>query len=435
MNELALLDGKPVRTTPFHRWPVFDEREIEAVKKVISSGNWWQYSYGESSGLKETKEGALSEVGRFQKAFARKHGCRYGVAAANGTDTLNILMRALGIGPGDEVIVPAYSYIASASCVLEVNAVPVFVDIDSDTYNIDPSRIEEAITERTKAILPVHFAGRIADMEAIGEIAGRHGIPVVEDAAQAHGASVAGRMAGSLGIAGSFSFQASKNMTAGEGGVITTNDFQLAQRAEALAWSGRKFGKGWYRFYTLGWNARMTEFQGAILRVQLERLEEQTRSRQENASYLNSLLQDIPGFDPLPVPLDTTSHAYHLYIIRYREEELDGIPRERIIEALQAEGIPVVAGYPIPLYKNPLFLNKSFWEKGCPLSCSHYPGEVDFAAYEQQCPSAERACSREALWLKQQIFLGSREDMEDIAVACRKVAENKSRLLENRESI
>jgi dTDP-4-amino-4,6-dideoxygalactose transaminase len=242
-------------------------------------------------------------------------------------------------------------------------------------------------------------------------------------------------MAGSLGIAGSFSFQASKNMTAGEGGVITTNDFQLAQKSESLAWSGRSFGKGWYRFYTLGWNARMTEFQGAILRVQLERLEEQTRSRQENASYLNSLLQDIPGFDPLPVPVDSASHAYHLYIIRYREEELDGIPRKRIIDALQAEGIPVAAGYPIPLYKNPLFLNERFWEKGCPLSCSHYPREVDFAAYEQQCPSAERACSREALWLKQQIFLGSRKDMEDIAEACRKVAENKSRLLDNRESI
>jgi dTDP-4-amino-4,6-dideoxygalactose transaminase len=343
-------------------------------------------------------------------------------------------MKALSIGPGDEVIVPAYSYIASATCVLEVNAVPVFVDIDPDTYNIDPARLEEAVTDRTRAILPVHFAGRIADMESINEIADRHSIPVVEDAAQAHGASASGRMAGSLGIAGSFSFQASKNMTAGEGGVITTNDFQLAQRAESLAWCGRAFGKGWYRFYTLGWNARLTEFQGAILGVQLQRLEEQTRTRQENASYLNRLLQDIPGFDPLPVPVDPASHAHHLYIIRYREEELDGLPRERIVEALQAEGIPVTTGYPIPLYKNPLFLNKSFWEKGCPLSCSHYPRDVDFAAYELQCPRAERACSREALWLMQQIFLGSREDMEDIAAACSKVAENKSRLLAGRES-
>ncbi|MEE9306937.1 MAG: DegT/DnrJ/EryC1/StrS family aminotransferase [Spirochaetia bacterium] len=434
MKKLALFGGNPGRSTPFHPWPVFDEREIEAVNRVICTGNWWQYSYGESSGLKETKDGLLSEVGKFQKAFAEKHGCEFGIAAANGTDTLNILMKALGIGPGDEVIVPAYSYIASASCVLEVNAVPVFVDIDPDTYNIDPSRIEAALTERTRAILPVHFAGRIADMEAIGKIADNRGIPVVEDAAQAHGASVAGRMAGSLGIAGSFSFQASKNMTAGEGGVITTNDFELAQKAESLAWSGRAFGKGWYRFYILGWNARMTEFQGAILRVQLERLEEQTRLRQENASYLSSLLQEIPGFHPLPLPEDPASHAYHLYIIRYREEELEGIPRERIIEALEAEGIQVTSGYPIPLYKNPMFLTKSFWGKACPLSCSHYPQEVDFAAYGELCPSAERACSREALWLKQQIFLGSRKDMEDIAEACRKVTENKSRLLDKRGS-
>jgi dTDP-4-amino-4,6-dideoxygalactose transaminase len=434
MKQLALFGGNPVRTTPFHSWPVFDEREIEAVRQVISSGNWWQYSYGESSGLKVTKDGLLSEVGQFQKAFAQKHGCKYGIAAANGTDTLNILMKALGIGPGDEVIVPAYSYIATASCVLEVNAVPVFVDIDPRTYNIDPSRIEEALSERTRAILPVHFAGRMADMRAIGIIAEKRGIPVVEDAAQAHGASDAGSMAGSLGVAGSFSFQASKNMTAGEGGIITTNDFELAQKAESLAWSGREFGKGWYRFYTLGWNARMTEFQGAILRVQLERLEEQTRTRRETAAYLTELLHEIPGFEPLSLPQDPCSHACHLYIIRYREEELNGLPRQRAIEALRAEGIPVSSGYPIPLYKNPMFLTNSFWAKGCPLSCSHYPREVDFGAYAERCPAAERACSREALWLQQQIFLGSRKDMEDIAEACRKVAENKSRLLDHRES-
>jgi len=143
----------------------------------------------------------------------------------------------------------------------------------------------------------------------------------------------------------------------------------------------------------------------------------------------------MQGFEPLPLAEDPASHAYHLYIIRYREEELDGIPRQRIIEALQAEGIPVSSGYPIPLYKNPMFLRKSFWAKGCPLACSHYPRDVDFAAYEGRCPSAEKACSREALWLKQQIFLGSRKDMEDIAEACRKVTENKSRLLDDRGSI
>ena len=429
MNKLALVGGNPVRKKPFHQWPVFDEKEVESVTRVIQSGNWWQYSYGESSGLKKTEDEIFSEVGRFQKDFAEYHECKFGIAAANGTDTLNMLMKALGIGPGDEVIVPAYSYIASATCVLEVNAVPVFVDVHPDSFNIDPDRVEGAITGRTKAILAVHIAGQIADMERIGQIAKERGLSIVEDAAQAHGASINGKMAGSLGIAGSFSFQASKNMSAGEGGIITTNDFELAKKVESLVWSGREFGKGWYKFYTLGWNARMTEFQGAILRIQLTRLAEQTRLRQEKAAYLSKLLEEVPGLHSLPLPTDPASHAYHLYVIRYREDELEGLSRERFVEAMNAEGIPISTGYSIPLYKNPMFLNKDFWASGCPLTCSHYSGDIDFASYEDKCPIAEMACAKEALWLKQQIFLGSKKDMEDIAEACKKIVERRNDLL------
>jgi len=428
-EKLAIHGGTPVRKTSFHAWPVYDEREIESATAVIKSRNWWRYSHGESSGLKKTEDETRSYVGRFQMAFAEYHGCKYGIAAANGTDALNIIMKGLAIGPGDEVIIPPYSFVATATCVLEVNAVPVFVDIDPNTFNLDPEKLEEAITERTKAILPVHFAGRIADMEQINTIGEKRGLIVAEDAAQAHGASVNGQMSGSLGIAGSFSFQASKNMTAGEGGIITTNNLTLAERMESLAWSGRAFGRGWYSFSTLGWNARMTEMQGALLSVQLTRLPEQTRRRQQNASYLSKLLHEIPGLDPLPMTEDPASHAYHLYIMRYRAEELDGLSRQLFVDALQAEGIPVSVGYPFPLYKNPMFLNKDFWAKGCPLSCGYYPVDVDFKSYEEKCPVAERACAAEALWLQQQIFLGTKQDMEDIATAFRKIVNSREALL------
>ena len=173
----------------------------------------------------------------------------------------------------------------------------------------------------------------------------------------------------------------------------------------------------------------MTEFQGAILRIQLTRLAEQTRLRQEKAAYLSKLLEEVPGLHPLLLPTDPASHAYHLYVIRYREDELDGLSREHFVEAMNAEGIPISTGYPIPLYKNPMFLNKDFWARGCPLTCSHYSGDIDFASYEDKCPVAEMACAKEALWLKQQIFLGSKKDMEDIAEACKKIVERRNDLL------
>lgn len=189
---------------------------------------------------------------------------------------------------------------------------------------------------------------------------------VAEDAAQAHGAFVKDKMAGSLGIACSFSFQALKNMTAGEGDIVTTNYVALAERMESLAWSGRVFGMGWYSFSTLVWNACMTELQGVLLTVQLARRAAQIRRRQENAAYLNELLQEVSGVDPLPMAADPSFHVYHLYIMRYREEELEGVPRRLFIDALQAEGIPVSAGYPFPLYKNPMFLDKNFGAKDVP---------------------------------------------------------------------
>ena len=269
-DKLKIDGGQPVRTQPFPDWPVFDEREIEAVTEVVRSGKW-----GELVGTK---------VIEFQRAFAAFQQAKHGVCVVNGTAALQVAMRALGLRPDDEIITTSYTFIATPNAALSLGAVPVFVDIDPDTYLIDPSRIEDAISERTRAIMPVHLFGCSCDMDAILDIARRHHLAVLEDACQAWGAEWNGRRVGALGELGTFSFQSSKNINAGEGGMIVTNDDAL----EDLVWSlhnvGRRRGGEWYEHVRVGWNYRMTEFQAAILLVQLTRLPEHmaTRARQRS---------------------------------------------------------------------------------------------------------------------------------------------------------
>ena len=243
MSKLALSGGKPVRERPFPAWPVFDAREEKLMLEVLRSGQWWRYTLGEALDPTAGESSQRSKVADFQERFAAMHGSQYGIACANGTAALEVALRALGVGPGDEVIVPPYTFIATATAPMLIGATPVFCDIDLATLNLDPARLEEAITPRTKAIVPVHFAGLAADMDAIGRIAARHGIAVIEDAAHAHGGYWNGRPLGSIGAAATFSFQASKNMTAGEGGLITTNDPAVAEICESLVWVGRKMGR------------------------------------------------------------------------------------------------------------------------------------------------------------------------------------------------
>ncbi|MBA2602358.1 MAG: DegT/DnrJ/EryC1/StrS family aminotransferase, partial [Acidobacteria bacterium] len=262
---LALLGGRAVRTRPFTRWPVFGGLEEERLIRTLRSGNW-----GRLQG---------SEVSEFEGRFASMHGCRHGIAVANGTVSLRIGLMAAGIRAGDEVVVPGYTFISTASAVVEANAVPVFADIDPHTFNIDPGEIERAITPRTKAIIPVHFAGQPADMDAILAIARRHGLIVIEDAAHAHGARYRDRPAGSLGDMASFSFQSSKNLTAGEGGIITTNDDRLADACRSISNCGRVPGGLWYEHHVVSGNYRLGEFQGAVLNCGLDRLEAQTVAR------------------------------------------------------------------------------------------------------------------------------------------------------------
>ena len=390
---------KAIRSKPFPSWPIFGKPEEKRLLRVLHSGQW-----GRLSG---------TEVAEFEERFAAMHGCKHGIAVVNGTVSLRIALMAAGIRGEDEVIVPPYTFFSTASAVVEANAVPVFADIDLDTFNIDPAAIEAAITPRTRAIVPVHFAGQPADMELIMAIAKRHNLVVIEDAAHAHGARYKSRPAGSIGHLASFSFQSSKNLTAGEGGIIITNDDALAETCRSIQNCGRVPKGVWYEHHIMSGNYRLGEFQGAILNAQLDRLPAQTKTRDKNGRYLATRLGKIPGLYCQRRAADCARHSYHLFMMRLDVREF-GAKRASVIKGLQAEGIPCSAGYGFPLYQQPFFRNKAFGP--------YLPGaKVDYA--NVSCPNSERIC-REAIWLEQSMFLGSRHDMDDIARAFEKVAAN-----------
>ncbi|MDP9322241.1 MAG: DegT/DnrJ/EryC1/StrS family aminotransferase [Acidobacteriota bacterium] len=326
---LALLGGTPVRSRPFTRWPIFGRPEEQRLLATLRTGNW-----GRLDG---------PEVAEFERRFAAMHGCRHGIAVANGTVSLRIALLAAGIGAEDEVIVPAYTFVSTASAVVEANAIPVFADVDLKTFNMDSAALKAAITPRTRAIVAVHFAGQPSDMDAIMTIATERELIVLEDAAHAHGASYQDRPAGSLGHVASFSFQSSKNLTSGEGGIITTNDDALAEACRSIQNCGRVPDGMWYEHHVISGNYRLGEFQGAVLNCQLERLEDQTRTRDTNGRYLASQLSRLPGLHPQARPAACTRHSYHLFMLRL-DSSFDA-PRTAVLKAIEAEGVPCSAGY------------------------------------------------------------------------------------------
>lgn len=425
MEKLAVDGGTPVRTEPFPAWPVWDEREVKAVTDVVQSGKWWRGAYtgAELSNEEESSVLDRSRVELLEERFAALHKAGYAVATVNGTAALDISLRALGINPGDEVITTPYTFIATTTCILNNFAVPVYVDIDPETYNMDANLIEGAITERTKAILPVHFSGNIADMDTILEIAKKHGLAVLEDACHSHGVEMTdGKMAGTLGKIGTFSFQASKNMAGGEGGILITDDEKLFTTCFSLHHGGREEGKLWYEHYRLGWNYRLNEFAAAVLLIQMERLMEQNAYRAQNYSYLIDRLKEIPGITPCRLNPKVAKHSHHLIMLRYDKSKMGGHHRDEFIKALNAEGIPCLEGYTFPNYANPFMLNQVFYgnENGFPLSDT----PLDFNKYSEKCPHVEHACNEEAVWMEHRLLLGTEEDMDDIVTAFQKVAGN-----------
>lgn len=401
-QKLALLGGTPVRTKPFSTWPVFGKTEEKRLLRVLYSGKW-----GRLNG---------PEVAEFEQRFAAAHGCKHGIAVVNGTVSLRIALMAAGIPADAEVIVPPYTFFSTASAVIEANMIPVFADIDLNTFNLDPEAVEAAITPRTRAIIAVHFAGQPADMRALMAIARKHKLLVIEDAAHAHGASYRNKPAGSLGHVASFSFQSSKNITSGEGGIITTNDDKLAAACRSVHNCGRIPTGVWYEHHVISGNYRLGEFQGAILNAQLDRLEKQTVTRDRNGQYLAAQLRRIPGIHPQQRPRDCTRHSYHLFMLRIDSGEF-GAPRAAVIKALQAEGIPCAAGYGWSLHQQPLFRNKAFGP--------YLPRTAARLNYAKvQCPNSDLICREQCVWLGQEFFLGTRRDMDDIVRAFQKVYEN-----------
>ncbi len=397
-NQLAFYGGNKTVDKQF-QWPIYDEAEVNAVAEIVRSGAW----------ANPNCDGLVAE---FEKEFATYCGTKYAITCVNGSVAIRLALMACGVKPGDEVIIPPYSFIATASVVVEANCVPVFVDIDSDTYNLSVLEVEKAITPRTKAIIPVHFAGQACNMDAIMDIANKHNIKVIEDACHAHGGEYKGNKLGSIGHAGCFSFQSSKNLNSGEGGIIVTNDEDLANMVASLRNVGRVKGGQWYEHHFLGCNYRITQLQTAILSLQLTRLEEQTRKRNENGIYLNSLLLSIPGIKPLTRGHGETVHTYHIYIFKYDKAYFNNISKKEFAALLAAEGVPSFMGYPEPLYKQPVFLQKNFM-------CYALPEHVDYT--NVCCPNTEQACYEEAVWILQHAMLGTKEDMDSFAEAIRKI--------------
>jgi len=403
MSELALFGGKKTKQKPFPLWPQYDEKERRALEEVLESRVWWR-----TPGTKTLE---------FEQAFAAYHGARHGIAVTNGTAALEVTMAALDIGPGDEVIVPDFTFIATASAVLFANALPVLVEVDPETYCLDPALTEAAITPRTKAIIAVHMGGHPADLDRLQQIANRHGIPLVEDSSHAHGSEWRGKKIGTFGTAATFSFQASKLMTAGEGGIIISNDDGFERVARSVHDCGRMPGEWFYSHFIYGSNYRLSEWQGAVLNVQLVRLEPQTAHRHQNGRLLDKLFAEIPGITPQKWDERCTRNGQYAYIFHIDSRHFSGISTENFIAALNTEGIPTQASYP-PLHDLDCFRSGEY--RKC---LSGQQATEPHPFLDQKFAITQRA-AWETVWLPQFALLGDEEDMHEIAAAIRKIQRN-----------
>lgn len=400
MTNLALNGGKKTKEKEFPVWPQYDDKEKRALQEVLESRIWWR-----TPGTKTLA---------FEKEFAHFHGAKHGLAVTNGTAALEVVMSGLGIKPGDEVIVPDYTFVATASAVLYAGAMPVTVDVSPETYCLDPQLAETAITARTKAIIAVHMGGHPADLDALGALAQRKGIALIEDSSHAHATEWKGRRIGSYGIAGTFSFQESKLMTAGEGGIIITNDDAFEKQARSVHDCGRMPGEWFYSHYINGSNYRLSEWQGAVLSVQLGRLDKQTALRHKNARLLDELLSRIPGITPQKLDPRCTRNGHYAYIFHVNSKEFAGASTEQLIKAMNAEGIPNQASYP-PVHDLDVFKNGEYRKRLCGSQASE-----PHAFLKAKYPNTQRAAF-ETIWIPQPALLGDEEDMQEIAAAWVKI--------------
>jgi dTDP-4-amino-4,6-dideoxygalactose transaminase len=408
MGTLAITGGEPLRNTPFTSWPMATKEEADALEDVLTSTKWGGQPF-------PGKHATL-----FAKKFAEVHTAKYAQCVNTGTVAIQAALKAIGIRPGDEVIVPAYTWEGTVGPVLLMNAVPVFVDIDPDTYCLDATLIEQAITPKTKAILPVHLGMRFADMDEILRIARKHGFKVVEDCAHAHGGLWNGKGAGSMGDLGAFSFQSSKLITSGEGGAVITNTLEYMELVQSYINAGRASLTDQYHHRIIGFNYRLGEFQAAVLGPQLDRLPQQAAIREKNMKHLETRLQNTPEIGLLKPDPRITRLAPYGYVLKYFASKAKDIPRAAFVAALQLEGIPCDGLFYEPVYKSSLFPIDSVdfpalsWGRDKPLDLRNM----------YSCPEADRAAYQESIWFPHQHFLGTIADVDAIADAIQKVLAN-----------
>lgn len=402
-DTLAISGGTPVRNTETHPWPTWPQNTSEEwISKVEPLLRDVYLSSNEGSG------GTM--IPRFCEMYASYTGTNYALFMPHGTDSISAALAGAldldGFSDGGEIIVPNYTFVATASAVLERRCTVAFVDISPDTFTIDPKAVEEAIIPETKAILPVHLGGHPADMGTLQEIAEKHDLYLIEDCAQAHGAEYQNKKVGNLSHVGAFSFQASKNLTSGEGGMVTTNDKDIHDRVCAFMNVGRAPGGARWEYPRLGWNYRPSEYLAAILLVRLELLEAQTILRNKNATYLSKTLDSIHGITPPIHASWVTKHGYHLYCMRYNPDGFGGKSREDFVKALASEGIPCSIGYRSPLSMEP--------------GMAHVGQKYPHLIRTLPCKNAELVCS-ESVWLFQNLLLGSQSDMDQVIEAINKI--------------
>jgi dTDP-4-amino-4,6-dideoxygalactose transaminase len=406
MTEAALLGGEPIRSKKpeYTSWPVGGQQAKEALRRVLHSGVW----------------GTLGkEYFDFAARYAEFCQTKYALPVINGTTAIELILRGLGIGYGDEIIVPPYTFSASVHAIVLAGAKPVFADVDLDTFCISATAVEKAITPRTRAILGVHLGGRPFDFDALGSVAEKHGIPLIEDAAHAHGSEWKNRRIGSLGRAAAFSFQQSKNLSGGEGGAITTNDGELYRRLWSIHHNGRPQDSADMTSVCLGTNARLAEWQCAILLEQMKKLGACSKARTRAAARLDDALGKMPFISVLGKDERITQNSYHLYCFRYHAEALGNLPRSVFVRAVQAENVAAISeGYCQPIYEMGILYSDDFKRMtGC-----------TFENPKRRLPNNETLAYREGCWIYHSSLLGTDDDTDKIIQAFEKVADNAEEL-------
>jgi dTDP-4-amino-4,6-dideoxygalactose transaminase len=420
MSQLAILGGPKTRTEPYPKWPVWDQRDIDAVTEVIKSGRWGGFPY------------PGPKTAELARKFSEMQGGGYAVPMANGTVTMEVACRAAGIGWGDEVIVPAYTFQATAAAPMAAGAIPVIVDVDPNTYCIDPKAIEKTISTRTKAIIPVHLGHQMADMDVIMALAEKHNLIVIEDCAHAHGAKWNGQGAGTIGHFGSFSMQSSKILTTGDGGILLCRTSELAAKAASIIDCGRPHALGGgpedeSMDYQVGGNYRLSEIAAALALVGIGRFPAQAKQREEMAAYMDESLSEIQGVRVLKRDARHTTRSFYRYMFAIDPEEF-GVEHDVLCAALDAEGVGCWVGYEA-MHNYTLFQPQRS-KLAVP---SAFPEYFNFG--EMNLPEATRACEHEAVWLDEAVFRTGPEGVDDAVAAIKKIQENAEELAEAAERL